>query len=912
MTDNDWDLIHRVHLQGAYAVTKAAWPHMVSQNYGRIIMTASAAGLYGNYGQTNYASAKMGLYGFGMTLAREGAKKNIFCNVVAPLAGSRITETVMPPDLIEALKPDHVAPMVCFLCHEGSGSNGGLYEIGGGLATKLRWERAVGALLKVDDEKGFTPGAVKAVYGKICDFSKPFYPSSMSEVDWVGLVKQSKALPSNPKGENLRFDGRVALITGSGAGIGRAYALMFAKYGAKVVVNDISQANAQAVVDEIGRQGGTAIAIAKSIEHGEEIVAEVVAKFGRLDILINNAGILRDKSFAKMTDQEWAQVINVHLYGTYRMTKAAFPVMLKQKYGRIIDTSSAVGLYGNFGQANYSTAKAALIGFTNSIAQEGKRANIVASTIAPSAGTAMTKTIFTNEVVETLKPEYLAPFVGFFAHESFTEGGGVYEVGSGWCAKVRWQRTLGGSVPTNRPVALEAVRQIWPQVCDFAKVSYPRTPQESFEQMIANISRKSASKNDGADAAVEVSKRDVMLYNLGIGCSEKDLKYVYENDPSFAAFPTFGVIPSFKSMMGEPLERYLDNYSPIMLLHGEQYLEIVKPISTDGQVRSSLEVLEINQKGRSGSTVVIQVISKDARGETICINEGTLFLRGASPKAGFVNKTERRRAKASETVPVPSRAPDATVQQRVPENQAAIYRLSGDYNPLHIDPVFAGKAGFKKPILHGLCSFGMAARHVIETFAGNDPSRLKSVKARFTKHVFPGDQVQTEMWRVSPTLIVLQFRVLGRDDIAISNAFVELFAEGETPKASAAPVAGGAASESMKIVKQLRANLEKAPEAMRAGLVTKTNGVFEFVIGPDAFVIDLKNGNGSVSLGKASGKPDISITVGDKDFVQLAAGKMTGQQAFMKGLVKVKGNMMMAMKLDPVLKALKGTPQSKL
>lgn len=870
-------------------------------------MTSSAAGIYGNYGQTNYAAAKMGLYGLGMALAKEGAKKNVFCNVIAPLAGSRITEKTMPPEILEALKPDHVAPFVAFLCHESSQNNGGLYEVGGGFASKLRWQRGEGLLLKVDSPD-FTPGAVAAAFDKATDFSRPAYPTTMGEVDWVGLVKRAQALPGNPRGRDLVFDGRVALVTGSGAGIGKAYALMFAKLGAKVVVNDISERAAQSVMAEIRQAGGQVMAIARSIEHGDEIVAQVLRQYGRLDILVNNAGIIRDKSFAKMTDQEWQQVINVHLHGTYKMTKAAWAVMTKQKYGRIVNTSSAVGLYGNFGQANYSSAKAALIGFTNSLALEGAKNNIVCTTIAPSAGTAMTSTIFSAETVSALKPEYLAPYVGFFAHESYKLNGGVYEVGSGWCSKVRWQRTLGVLLSTKKAIGVEEVKAAWPKVCDFTRVSYPTSPNESFSQMVDNLMNGKQDDLSGGSLST-ITKRDIMLYNLGIGCPETELKYVYENDPEFSAFPTFGVIPAFISMMKEPLEKYLDNLNPIMLLHGEQYLEILKVIPTEGKVSSSLSVLEV-QKKPSGSTVVLQVTTKDDKGETVCINEGTLFLRGASPKTGSTQTSGKRRPEAAKTIPVPSRGPDTVVKQQVPENQAAIYRLSGDYNPLHIDGDFASKAGFKKPILHGLCSFGIAARHVIGAFANNDPTRLKCVKARFSKHVFPGDLVQTEMWRVGPTLIAFQLRVVGRDDLAISQAFVELYPEGASKPASSGPAATG--SPSMVIAQGLKANLEKLPAAARTALVKKISGVFEFLVGPNAFTIDLKNGTGSISMSKAPSKPDISIRVADGDFVELAQGKVSGQQAFMKGLVKVQGNMMMAMKLDPVLKALGGAPQSKL
>lgn len=152
MKDQDWDLVYTVHLKGAYKVTKAAWPYMVKQNYGRIIMTASAAGLYGNFGQANYSAAKLGLLGFGLTLAKEGARKNIFCNTIAPLAGSRMTETIMPEDLVRALKPSFVAPLVAYLCSSQSQINGQIFEVGAGWVARLRWQRAKGIFFPVDKE----------------------------------------------------------------------------------------------------------------------------------------------------------------------------------------------------------------------------------------------------------------------------------------------------------------------------------------------------------------------------------------------------------------------------------------------------------------------------------------------------------------------------------------------------------------------------------------------------------------------------------------------------------------------------------------------------------------------------------------------------------------------------------------
>lgn len=351
MSDQDWDLIMKVHVKGAYKCARAAWPYFRKQKYGRVINTASAAGLFGSFGQCNYSAAKLAQVGFTETLAKEGAKYNIICNVIAPIAASRMTETVMPPDVLENLKPDWVVPLVAVLVHKNNtDENGSIFEVGGGHIAKFRWERSSGLLLKADDS--YTPGAVLKKWNKVTDFSDPQYPSGPN--DFMSLLEESMKMGPSDKGEPLDFKGRVALVTGGGAGIGRAYSLALAKAGASVVVNDLMDPDT--VVNEIKKMGGKAAGVKASAEEGEKVVKGAMDAFGRIDIIINNAGILRDKAFTNMDDSLWDPVLNVHLRGTYKVTKAAWPIMLKQKYGRIVNTTSTSGIYGNFGQANYAAA----------------------------------------------------------------------------------------------------------------------------------------------------------------------------------------------------------------------------------------------------------------------------------------------------------------------------------------------------------------------------------------------------------------------------------------------------------------------------------------------------------------------------------------------------------------------------
>ena len=248
---------------------------------------------------------------------------------------------------------------------------------------------------------------------------------------------------------DIRLDGKVAIITGAGNGLGRQYALFLAKRGAKVVVNDLggsvkgeNQATAKhaadIVVDEIKAAGGQAVANKDSVEFGDKIVKTAVDAFGTVDIVINNAGILRDVSFQKMSELDWDLIMKVHLKGAFSVTRAAWNIMREKNYGRIVNTGSNAGIFGAFGQANYSTAKLGLWGFTQSLAKEGAKRNIKVNCIAPLAGTRMTATVMPKEVVDLLKPDFVAPFTAFLCSEQCNESGALYEVGAGNIARQRW------------------------------------------------------------------------------------------------------------------------------------------------------------------------------------------------------------------------------------------------------------------------------------------------------------------------------------------------------------------------------------------------------------------------------------------------------------------------------------------
>ncbi|PFH08309.1 3-hydroxyacyl-CoA dehydrogenase/3a,7a,12a-trihydroxy-5b-cholest-24-enoyl-CoA hydratase [Collimonas sp. PA-H2] len=300
---------------------------------------------------------------------------------------------------------------------------------------------------------------------------------------------------ANELRNELRYDGRVAIVTGAGNGLGRVHALLLGARGAKVVVNDLggdvhgggkSSAAADQVVAEIVAAGGTAVANYDSVEAGGQIVQTALDHFGGIDIVINNAGILRDSSFAKMSEDDWDLIYRVHVLGAFRVTHAAWPHMRNKGYGRIVMTTSAAGIYGNFGQANYSMAKMGLIGMANTLAVEGASKNVLVNTIAPLAGSRISETVMPPQMLEALKPEYVAPLAAYLCHDSCKESGSLFEVGAGFHAKLRWERTQGHHF-RGQAFGPEEVAEQWAEIGDFSDATYPKTIGESLMSILQGV-----------------------------------------------------------------------------------------------------------------------------------------------------------------------------------------------------------------------------------------------------------------------------------------------------------------------------------------------------------------------------------------------------------------------------------------
>ncbi|WP_301361033.1 SDR family oxidoreductase [Stutzerimonas nitrititolerans] len=298
--------------------------------------------------------------------------------------------------------------------------------------------------------------------------------------------------------DSIRFEDKVVIVTGAGGGLGRAHALLFARHGAKVLVNDLggsaqgegaSSSAADLVVEQIRQAGGTAVANHDSVTEGEKIVQHALEAFGRVDVVVNNAGILRDKSFHKMEDADWDLVYRVHVEGAYKVTRAAWPHMREQGYGRVIFTASTSGIYGNFGQSNYGMAKLGLYGLTRTLALEGRKNNILVNAIAPTGGTRMTEGLIPPQIFEQLKPELVSPLVVYLASEQCQETSGLFEVGGGWMGKVRWERSLGMGFDPEAGFDAEDVAANWQQICNFDNAAHPADNLEALREMMANLQK---------------------------------------------------------------------------------------------------------------------------------------------------------------------------------------------------------------------------------------------------------------------------------------------------------------------------------------------------------------------------------------------------------------------------------------
>ena len=296
---------------------------------------------------------------------------------------------------------------------------------------------------------------------------------------------------------SIRFDEKVVIVTGAGGGLGKEHAIEFAKRGAKVVVNDLGGSvdgsgasdSANSVVEHIRSNGGEAIANGASVtdlDAVKEMVDETVKKWGRIDVLVNNAGILRDKSFHKMSLDDFNLVMSVHFEGTLNCTHTIFPIMREQNYGRIIFTSSSSGVFGNFGQSNYGSAKMAMVGLMNTLKIEGQKYNIHSNSITPVAYTRMTDGLLPDDVGESLQPEFVTPAVIYLSSKD-APNGAIISAGAGVFSRIFIHETNGVSLGMGDEMTPENIAASWEDISDMkgakALQSGPEQSIKIFEKL---------------------------------------------------------------------------------------------------------------------------------------------------------------------------------------------------------------------------------------------------------------------------------------------------------------------------------------------------------------------------------------------------------------------------------------------
>ena len=539
-----------------------------------------------------------------------------------------------------------------------------------------------------------------------------------------------------------------------------------------------------------------------SVSEGEKIVAETVQALGRIDVVVNNAGFVRDKSIANMTDDLWDAVMEVHLNGLYKVTKAAWPHFIRQGYGRVVNISSTSGIYGNFGQSNYSLAvsvmpnlfplatsaqtdlcfqKCAIIGISQALARDGAQHNILVNAVAPVASTPALADAVVGSSAAIL-PQYSAPFVVLLCSDlvPYPATGGLYEIGGGWHARTRLEANHGinwrswtdfdaGTVSS----ALSTIAKFEPRL-----LSYPGEDDGNGLRLL----NKQAHRN-GALARIEAAKkarvegskfeytqRDIILYNLSLGAKCTELPLIYENDKDFQVLPTYGSIPWFRATLPYTHEEILPDWDASKFLHGEIYSEVRKyPIPTSASLITHPRLLHVLDKKKAAVVTTAFTTLDSQTGEPVFYNESTIYVRDAGGFGGSSEIPQAARQIPQATNP-PSRTPDFSRDEQTSNEQAALYRLNGDTNDLHIDPAVAQRMGFPRPILHGLAFFGIAGKHIYQQYG-----TYRNIRVRFVGTVLPGQTLRTEAWESRDDCVVLfRMTVLETGKLCISGGRAEI------------------------------------------------------------------------------------------------------------------------------------------
>jgi 3-hydroxyacyl-CoA dehydrogenase/3a,7a,12a-trihydroxy-5b-cholest-24-enoyl-CoA hydratase len=732
----------------------------------------------------------------------------------------------------------------------------------------------------------------------------------------------------------LRFDGKVIIVTGAGAGIGRQYAHFFASRGAKVVVNDLggsvkgqgaSSAAADQVVNEIKAKGGVAVANYDSVENGDKIVKTAMDAFGRVDVVINNAGILRDIAFQNMSEADWNIVLKVHLQGTFAVSRAAWNVMRNQNFGRIINTASGSGLYGNFGQANYSAAKLGIHGLTLTLAKEGEKRNIRVNTIAPVAATRMTETVLNKEMLNYLNPDNIVPLVAYLAHEECQETGSCFELGGGYIAKVRFERSQG--VLFDLPFTPEDVKSKFEAIGDFSKENeHPTSNADAFPRIMENVERLKNRPQPTPTPAQTQPTQAAQPQSSGPAL---------KSDKIFALMNSFLEKGEGKKIVESLQATYLFEITPTK---GAPVAKTFVIDLKNGQGK----VFEGKQQVDATFTMV------DDDFEQVCLGklnpqnafmQGKMKIKGNMKKATaftpelFPPPTPENFAKytsgSTQSTPAAKPTTPAATTTATPSSGLkceAIFNLMnsflarGDGKDLvaRLQSTYMFEITPKK-------GAPVAKSYIIDLKNGQGRvyEGKEQVDAIFT--MVDDDFEQVCLGKLNPQNAFMQGKMKIKGNMKKATAFTpelfppptpENFAKYASGGASAAPstganttaatpsTGGDSGLKSSKIFELMSMFLASGEGAK---LVKQVDATYVFEITPKKgapvakrFVIDLKNGTGKVYEGTLA-NADATFTMADEDFDQVCLGKLNPQNAFMQGKMKIKGNMKKATLFTPEL-----------
>jgi len=393
------------------------------------------------------------------------------------------------------------------------------------------------------------------------------------------------------------------------------------------------------------------------------------------------------------------------------------------------------------------------------LAIEGGKYGIHSNVIVPMAASRLTKDLLPPDMYDSLAPEHIAPVVAWLCHEECADNGLVVEALAGWAGRYRWQRSQGAALleEAGGKVTPELVRSRWEDIVGMENADYPTTHQEATMEVMSRIQDNMRDEEIGGEKTVKdaigfISEpyifnytfKESIIYSLGVGVSTTDkdgLRFLYEDHENFAPLPTFGVIPALDGMAGLVTGAVPGlNIDLSKVLHGEQFIKILKPLPASAKLTNTFKIQDILDKGK-GMVLLVEVESRDETGDVVLLNQLSIFVVGAGGFGG---------ARSSEHLinvsTIPPRQADVSTEYQTSVDQAALYRMTGDLNPLHISPDFAAMGGFDTPILHGLCSFGISVRQIMEKYANNDPARVLAMKVRMSKPVLPGQKLRTDMW----------------------------------------------------------------------------------------------------------------------------------------------------------------------